>query len=312
MKKFIYLYIYESGMKRSVLIVLTIFITGLLIQAFAGYFPAEAFAFPINAAVLFAALAGLWVLWREKPGGAVCRWLASGNASIALIAAFLICCLILGMKMQDADAASFPGFGNVRRTWWFILISIALMANLFVVILSRRKKGIRFILNHIGVLVALIGCFFGAPDHTVSRAIVSGEAVHEAVGENGEIVPLPAAMKLDGFNVELDQRGNVRNYRALIDVDGKKVELRVNHPYRISISEDVYLTSYDRDNPEPQYCIVEVVRQPWKYLIWAGIVMMMAGGILMFARGKDDKMLYLHIADNDTGYDDFRNRESIA
>ena len=276
-------------MKRSVLIVLTIFITGLLIQAFAGYFPAEAFAYPINAAVLFAALAGLWVLWREKPGGAVCRWLASGNASIALIAAFLICCLILGMKMQDADAASFPGFGNVRRTWWFILISIALMANLFVVILSRRNKGIRFILNHIGVLVALIGCFFGAPDHTVSRAIVSGEAVHEAVGENGEIVPLPAAMKLDGFNVELDQRGNVRNYRALIDVDGKKVELRVNHPYRISMSEDVYLTSYDRDNPEPQYCIVEVVRQPWKYLIWAGIVMMMAGGILMIARGKDDQ-----------------------
>lgn len=283
------MYIYESGMKRSVLIVLTIFITGLLIQAFAGYFPAEAFAFPINAAVLFAALAGLWVLWREKPGGAVCRWLASGNASIALIAAFLICCLILGMKMQHADAVSFPGFGNVRRTWWFILISIALMANLFVVILSRRKKGIRFILNHIGVLVALIGCFFGAPDHTVSRAIVSGEAVHEAVGENGELVPLPAAMKLDGFNVELDQRGNVRNYMALIDVDGKKVELRVNHPYRISISEDVYLTSYDRDNPEPQYCIVEVVRQPWKYLIWAGIVMMMAGGILMFARGKDDQ-----------------------
>ena len=276
-------------MKRSVLIVLTIFITGLLIQAFAGYFPAEAFAFPINAAVLFAALAGLWVLWREKPGGAVCRWLASGNASIALIAAFLICCLILGMKMQHADAVSFPGFGNVRRTWWFILISIALMANLFVVILSRRKKGIRFILNHIGVLVALIGCFFGAPDHTVARAIVSGEAVHEAVGENGEIVPLPAAMKLDGFNVELDQRGNVRNYMALIDVDGKKVELRVNHPYRISMSEDVYLTSYDRDNPEPQYCIVEVVRQPWKYLIWAGIVMMMAGGILMFARGKDDQ-----------------------
>lgn len=276
-------------MKRSVLIVLTIFITGLLIQAFAGYFPAEAFAFPINAAVLFAALAGLWVLWREKPGGAVCRWLASGNASIALIAAFLICCLILGMKMQHADAVSFPGFVNVRRTWWFILISIALMANLFMVILSRRKKGIRFILNHIGVLVALIGCFFGAPDHTVSRAIVSGEAVHEAVGENGEIVPLPAAMKLDGFNVELDQRGNVRNYMALIDVDGKKVELRVNHPYRISISEDVYLTSYDRDNLEPQYCIVEVVRQPWKYLIWAGIVMMMAGGILMFARGKDDQ-----------------------
>ena len=104
-------------MKRSALTVLLIMLTGLVIQAFAGYFPAEAFAFPVNAAVLFAALAGLWVLWREKPGGAVCRWLASGNTSIALIAAFLICCLILGLTGQDADAASFPGFGNVRRTW---------------------------------------------------------------------------------------------------------------------------------------------------------------------------------------------------
>lgn len=268
---------------------MTIFITGLLIQAFAGYFPAEAFAFPVNAAVLFAALAGLWVLWREKPGGAICGWLASGNTSIALISAFLGCCIILGLTRQDAGAASFPGFGNVRRTWWFMLISIALMANLFVVILSRRKKGIRFILNHIGVLVALIGCFFGAPDHIVSRAMVSRDVVREAVGENGEVVPLPAAMSLDDFNVEHDSRGNVRNYRAVIDVDGKKAELRVNHPYRISISEDLYLTSYDRDNPEPQYCIVEVVRQPWKYIVWAGIVMMMAGSILMFVRGADDE-----------------------
>ncbi|MGN1234291.1 MAG: cytochrome c biogenesis protein ResB [Candidatus Cryptobacteroides sp.] len=257
----------------------------MLIQAFAGCFPAEAFAFPVNAAVLFAALAGLWVLWREKPGGAICRWLASGNTSIALIAAFMICCLILGLTRQDADAAPFPGFGNVRRTWWFILISTALMANLFMVILSRRKKGIRFILNHIGVLVALIGCFFGAPDHVVSRTIVTRDVVREAVGEKGEVVPLPSAMSLDDFNVELDLRGNVQNYRAVIDVDGKKADLRVNHPYRISMSEDVYLTSYDRDNAEPQYCIVEVVRQPWKYIIWAGIVMMMAGSVLMFAQG---------------------------
>ena len=44
-------------MKRSALTVLLIMLTGLVIQAFAGYFPAEAFAFPVNAADLFAALA---------------------------------------------------------------------------------------------------------------------------------------------------------------------------------------------------------------------------------------------------------------
>ena len=160
-----------------------------------------------------------------------------------------------------------------------------LMANVFVVILTRRKKGIRFILNHLGVLIALVGCFFGAPDHIVSRAMLSEKPVREAVSRSGGPVALPAAMSLDSFNVELDRNGNVRNYSAIIDVDGKKADLSVNHPCRLSFSEDMYLTGYDRVNATPQYCIVEIVSQPWKYLIWSGIVMMMAGSVLMFIQG---------------------------
>ena len=69
----------------------------------------------------------------------------------------------------------------------------------------------------------------------------------------------------------------------------KKVVLKVNHPYRLSFSEDLYLTGYDRENERPQHCIVEIVRQPWKYLIHIGILMMMAGSVLMFAKGAAGK-----------------------
>ncbi|MGN0201790.1 MAG: cytochrome c biogenesis protein ResB [Candidatus Cryptobacteroides sp.] len=276
-------------MKKSILIVSSIFLAGLLIQACAGYFPVDALAFPLNAALLFAFLAGLLVLYREKADGAFCRWLASGKASIALIAAFLGCCILLGLCVQKADAASFPGLGNVCRTWWFIFISIALTANLFLVIVSRRGKGVRFLLNHLGLLFVLAGCFFGAPDHQVSRAAVSEEPVREAVGEDGRRVALPCAISLDSFEVELDRNGNVRNYRGILDLEGKKAELRVNHPFRLSFSEDLYLTGYDRSGESPRYCIVEIVRQPWKYLIWAGIVMMMAGSVLMFVQGTAGK-----------------------
>ena len=58
---------------KSVLPVLMILLTGLLIQALAGPFPVDALAFPVNSALLFASIAGLWVLYREKPDGAVCR-----------------------------------------------------------------------------------------------------------------------------------------------------------------------------------------------------------------------------------------------
>ena len=49
-------------MKKSVLPVLLILLTGFLIQALAGPFPVDALAFPVNSALLFAFLAGLWVL----------------------------------------------------------------------------------------------------------------------------------------------------------------------------------------------------------------------------------------------------------
>lgn len=272
-------------MKKTILIVSSFFLTGLLMQAFAGFFPAEVLSFPVNAALLFVFLTGLWVLYREKPDGALCRWLASGKTSIAFIVAFLACCLVLGLTRQDADAASFPGLRDICRTWWFILISMGLMANLFIVVLSRRKKGFRFTLNHVGLLMVLAGSFFGAPDHLVSRAAINGEAVREAVGKDGRTVCLPKPVSMDSFDVETDAAGNVRNYRGLLDIGGKTVELRVNHPYRLSFSEDLYLTGYDRDNTPPAYCIVEVVRQPWKYLVRAGIIMMMAGSVLMFVQG---------------------------
>ncbi|MGN1214901.1 MAG: hypothetical protein ACI4TJ_01515 [Candidatus Cryptobacteroides sp.] len=272
-------------MKKSSLIVLSVFLAGLLVQAFAGYFPTEFFAFPVNVAVLAAFLAGLWVLYREKPESAFCKWLSSGRTSIAFIAVFLGCCLILGLTRQDADAAYFPGFRDVCRTWWFLLIAFGLMANLFLVIVTRRKKGFRFILNHAGLLLVLTGCFFGAPDHLVSRTILTDEPVREAVGQDGRTVALGSAMSMDSFDLELGSGGSVSNYRGNLDIDGKKVELRVNHPYRLSAWEDLYLTGYDKDGSSPKYCIVEIVRQPWKYLIWAGVVMMMAGSVLMFVQG---------------------------
>lgn len=266
-------------MKRVALIVTLVLVLGLVIQAFAGFFPVEAFAFPVNAAVLSASLVLLWVLHREKPDSALCRFLASGKTSVALIAAFLGCCLILGFTRQNADASSFPGFGNMKCTWWFILVSMLLMANLFAVLLSRRKKGIRFWLNHAGVFLSLAGCFFGAPDHSVSKFVISQEPMR--------------SISLDSFSIEQDAKGNVKNYSAVLDVEGKKADLRVNHPYRLSWAEDIYLISYDRESIVPQYCVVEIVRQPWKYLIWTGIVMMMAGSALMFLQGakkKEDRL----------------------
>jgi hypothetical protein len=74
----------------------------------------------------------------------------------------------------------------------------------------------------------------------------------------------------------------------MVTVDSKNVTLRVNHPYNRTLSETIYLISYDGERPtDARYCILEVVREPWRWVTVAGIVMLIAGAILMFIQGKN-------------------------
>lgn len=68
---------------------------------------------------------------------------------------------------------------------------------------------------------------------------------------------------------------------------GLPARLEVNHPYAASWGEQYYLTSYDMQSGQPQYCVVQIVREPLKYLMLAGIIMMLCGACLLFLAGPN-------------------------
>ena len=104
---------------------------------------------------------------------------------------------------------------------------------------------------------------------------------------------------LDEFNKDSEVKYTIDEARATMKeffpqlLGNEKALLEVNHPYAYRLGEDIYLTGYDvtKDN-ESEYCILQVVKQPWKYIIVAGILMMLAGAILLFINGPktDDKL----------------------
>ena len=77
---------------------------------------------------------------------------------------------------------------------------------------------------------------------------------------------------------------------AEVSMDGNPIHLEVNQPYSASWAEDYYLTSYDVHSAEPEYCVVQIVREPLKYVMLLGIVMMLCGGLLLFLAGPDKQM----------------------
>ena len=113
-----------------------------------------------------------------------------------------------------------------------------------------------------------------AEEQTLRIPVFRDRPNNEAVTEEGVTVLLPKELQLNDFTVEHYPNGTPRHFFAEISIDGKPARLEVNHPYAVSWGEDYYLTSYDMQSGRPQYCVVEIVREPLKYLMLAGIIMM--------------------------------------
>jgi hypothetical protein len=145
----------------------------------------------------------------------------------------------------------------------------------------------RFLLNHIGILLAVASAFWGRPDSQTMRVQAYLEQpVKEAFRTDGGTAWLPYEICLRDFRIERYDNGVPSMFEADVIVDGEAVTLKVNQPFSRSLGEDIYLTGYDTEAGEgSDYCIIQVVREPWKYPALAGIVLMLAGALCMFIGG---------------------------
>lgn len=281
-----------------------IFFIGLLLlasvlQLLLGNFPLLFFAFPLN--VVFAALWMflLWRLYKEGRTLKLTRMLLSHSTSILSISLFICGSLIIGLfpQLSDAEAdmreggMAALGCYNFMTSWIFIAILFVLLSNLAMITIHAfycRKSGrIRFLLNHIGLWLALFGGFFGSSDtQTLRIPLYKDQPAREAYDMSGSSYYLDYEMELHSFRVDYYPNGRPSHFAADVRLGEEEATIEVNHPYSYRLGEDVYLTGYDtmRGN-ETNYCIVQVVRQPWKYVTVAGILMMLAGAVLLFING---------------------------
>lgn len=271
----------------------------VVMQVFTGNFPVSFLAFPLN--IIFAVLwlFILWILYKEYRNLGITRFLCSSKTSILSICLFIGGCLVIGLfpQLSDAEAQMRKGVlaslgcYNFMTTWIFIAILLLLLSNLAMITirayLHRKQARWRFILNHTGLWMALFAGFLGSSDiQTLRIPLYKGEPTREAFDMNGTSYYLDYEMELDSFAVEYYPNGRPSRFAANVRLGNKKTLLEVNHPHAYRWGEDVYLTGYDvSKGNESNYCILQVVKQPWKYMMAAGILMMLAGAILLFING---------------------------
>lgn len=259
-----------------------------LLQVLAGDFPVSFMAFPLN--LIFFIIWLTAVLWSWRAGGRslFVRFMLSPSATLWALGLLLAACLAIGAG----------GWRWIVSTWPFVAVMLYFQTVLAYVILRgwRRPTATgarlgavrwRFLFLHMGLLAAVASAFWGAPDTEVSAVQVFRD---RAIWEDGA---LPACdLKLEGFDVEYED-GVPSEYKARLLIDGCKVSVSVNHPYSIGFGTDVYLLNFDRasvSESEIRFCVLEIVREPWKYGAAAGIVMMLAGALMLFIGGPDRRL----------------------
>jgi hypothetical protein len=179
-------------------------------------------------------------------------------------------------------------------TAWPLVLSLLFLQShvLFVVLRGwRNRKGIRwrFCMTHIGLLLAVGAGFWGAPDREKWRAPVYHFSSNEAFTPEGRLKLLPYTMELKDFSIQQSESGAPTHYEAQLLVDGKMATLKVNHPYERTLSEKMYLVSFSSLPNGEKYAIIEIVNEPWQWVSATGIIMLIAGAVLLFIQGPKEK-----------------------
>ena len=211
-------------------------------------------------------------------GHRVARFLLSREATWLSLGMVAVIGITLGLQRKPASTA-----------WPMVVSLLFVQSHLLLVVMRgwRNKGGIRwrFCLTHIGLLLALGAGYWGAADREQWRMPVHNFPSNEAFTMEGEPRRLPYTLELKDFAIEQAENGTPTHYEAQIMVDDERVTLRVNHPYARTLSEKIYLVSFSSSPQGERYAIVEIVSEPWQWLSAAGIILLIAGAMLLFIQG---------------------------
>jgi len=211
------------------------------------------FAFPVN---LIIGLFMVFVAWRFKS-------LSSDRHMTIALLLMIVAALVQGLL---------PAHAHFTRSWPFVIV-----LTWFLTVLASRLFR-RFSLAGFGLWIALWAGMLGSADASLTRVLVH----REEFSQN----ELPFGMRLEDFRVNHYQTGEPMEYRAQIIFRESGREhsktLRVNHPVHFR-GYGVYLADYDTSKgSDSDYCIVMVTRQPWRWLVFAGVLLMLGGALKIF------------------------------
>ena len=292
-------------MKEGFLIGGGLMIVGLLLQLSVGPVDWDVFRWPVNGFVLagFLGIIALIFLLRKRVYG--CRFIGTYQAAIPALVYVVVLTIVMGMTRQKSLPSPIEEgswwINYMLNFWPFVLIYVYIAVILGQIILRRTfnfhfsvfnlKRDIPFLLNHLGLFLAMTTATLGNADMQRLKMIaVKGESEWRALNPQQLIVEMPFKIELKEFVMETYDDGSPRRFASDIQILTKTGEdirttIEVNKPVEVD-GWKIYQYGYDTQmGAMSQISILELVSDPWLPLVYTGIYMMLAGAVCMFVLG---------------------------
>jgi len=288
-------------MKEGFLIGGGLIIAGLMLELSVGPVVWDAFCWPVNGLVLAVLLAIIAIIFLLRKRVYGLQFIGTYKAAIPVLVYAVVLTIIMGTTRQEVNGT---WLNNMLSFWPFVLIYVYIAVILGLVVLRRfgllrRSRNIRdvaFLLNHLGLFLAMTTATLGNADMQRLKMItVKGEPEWRALTAQQQIVEMPIAIELEQFIMETYDDGSPRRFASDIQIltqTGKNIRttVEVNKPVEVD-GWKIYQYGYDTQmGAMSQTSILELVSDPWLPLVYTGIYMMLAGAVCMFLFGGRKKM----------------------
>ena len=281
-------------MKEGFLIGGGLIFAGLMLELSVGPVVWDAFAWPVNGIVLAGFLVMLTAMVYLRKKVYAFQWMTTYTAAIPAMVYAVALTIIMGVTRQQVHGT---WLNNMLSFWPFVLIYLYLTVILGLTIHRRlckifrgegsMKRDVLFMLNHLGLFIALVTATLGCADMQRVKMICGvGEPEWRALTQEQTIKEMPIAIELKKFIMETYDNGSPKRFASEIQIltkSGKNIEttIDVNKPYEID-GWKIYQYGYDTQmGAQSQITILELVRDPWLPWVYAGFYMMLAGAALM-------------------------------
>lgn len=196
--------------KEGMVIGAGLLVIGVLLQMAVGAIDWNLFAYPVNVIVLVVYVIALIAMHLLRKRVYLFEWLSHYSAAVSALLWVVIMTVVMGLIRQAPSghaSMDLLGFSQMISSWPFVLLYFWMVTALGMAILRVcipfKWSRLSFLLNHIGLFVALIAATLGNADmQRLKMTTRAGNAEWRATDDKGHMIELPLAIELKDFTID--------------------------------------------------------------------------------------------------------------